>query len=51
MRRKTSGEPMEFHEVCSLFPVMTDEEFREFSFDIAKNGVLEPLWARRVLLK
>ena len=42
---------MEFHEVCSLFPVMTDEEFREFSFDIAKNGVLEPLWARRVLLK
>ncbi len=35
---------MEFHEVCNLFPKMTDEEFRELSFDIAKNGVLEPIW-------
>jgi hypothetical protein len=35
---------MEFHEVCSLFPGMTDDEFRELSFDIAKHGVLEPIW-------
>jgi ParB-like chromosome segregation protein Spo0J len=35
---------MEFHEVCSLFPAMTDDEFRELSFDIAKHGVLEPIW-------
>jgi hypothetical protein len=43
MRRKNSGEPMEFHEVCSLFPVMTDEKFREFKVDIAANGQLDPI--------
>jgi hypothetical protein len=34
---------MEFHEVCSLFPVMTNEEFAELKADIAVNGQLDPI--------
>jgi ParB-like nuclease domain len=35
---------MELHEVCSLFPDMTPDEFRELTTDISQRGQLDPIW-------
>jgi len=35
---------MEFHEICTVFPEMLPDEFRELQHDIAVKGVLEPIW-------
>src|SRR5262249_36506084 len=34
---------MEIHEVCSIFPLMTDEEYRGLKDDIEKHGQREPI--------
>lgn len=35
---------MEFHEVANLFPMMDDDAFTKICRDIAKNGLIEPIW-------
>jgi hypothetical protein len=35
---------MECHEVCNLFPSMTDAEFRELAADIGERGQIDPIW-------
>lgn len=35
---------MEFHEVSNIFPLMTEEEYRDLKEDIKENGLLEPIW-------
>jgi hypothetical protein len=35
---------MKFHAVADIFPMMSPAEFRELKEDIAKNGLLEPIW-------
>jgi DNA modification methylase len=36
---------MEFHEVCSIFPMMSDEEFAGLKADIEAHGQREPVWS------
>jgi DNA modification methylase len=38
---------MEFHEVCSIFPMMSDEEFAGLKADIEAHGQREPVWTYR----
>ncbi len=35
---------MEFHDVCSVFPMMSDEEYQSLLDDIRANGLREPIW-------
>lgn len=35
---------MEFHELASIFPMMGEAEYRALVQDIAKQGLLEPIW-------
>jgi hypothetical protein len=35
---------MEAHEVCNLFPPMSDDELRALADDISKHGLREPIW-------
>lgn len=35
---------MEIHEVASIFPLMSDDEFRGLKDDIEANGQREPVW-------
>lgn len=35
---------MEFHETTKLFPEMPDTEFQELAQDIARSGLIEPIW-------
>jgi ParB-like chromosome segregation protein Spo0J len=35
---------MEYHEVCDIFPPMSDEEFEALKKSIAEIGVVEPIW-------
>ena len=35
---------MKFHAVANIFPMMSPSEFKELKEDIAKNGLLEPIW-------
>lgn len=34
----------EIHEACSIFPMMSDDEFRGLVEDIRENGQREPIW-------
>lgn len=38
---------MDFHEVASIFPMMSAEEFNALKSDIAANGQREPVWTYR----
>jgi DNA modification methylase/ParB-like chromosome segregation protein Spo0J len=33
-----------FHEVCNVFPMMGEDDFRALKEDIAANGLREPIW-------
>jgi len=35
---------MEVHEVANIFPMMSEEEYRELVRDIKENGLREPIW-------
>jgi hypothetical protein len=35
---------LEFHEVASVFPMMSDEEYQALAVDIKANGLREPIW-------
>jgi site-specific DNA-methyltransferase (adenine-specific) len=35
---------MEFHEICNIFPMMSEEEYRQLVQDIKANGLREPIW-------
>jgi DNA modification methylase/ParB-like chromosome segregation protein Spo0J len=35
---------VELHEVCSIFPSMSDDEFANLKNDIAEHGLQEPIW-------
>jgi len=39
-----SGPTVEFHEVANIFPLMDGEPFKELCSDIAKHGLIEPIW-------
>lgn len=34
----------QFHEVASIFPMMSEDEFEDLKRDIAQNGLKEPIW-------
>jgi hypothetical protein len=34
----------DIHEVCNIFPAMSDEEYARLKADIAANGQREPIW-------
>ena len=36
--------PLEFHPICELLPMMTEDEFSALRDDISRNGLLEPIW-------
>ena len=36
--------PMEFHEICKTFPEMSEDELKDLESDIAKNGLVNPIW-------
>lgn len=38
---------MEFHEVATIFPMMSDDEYRALVDDIKANGLLEPVWTHQ----
>jgi DNA modification methylase len=38
---------MNVHEVCNIFPMMTDEEFSGLKEDIRVNGQREPVWTHQ----
>jgi len=38
---------MEFHEVCNVFPMMSDEEYRQLVLDIKANGLREAIWVHQ----
>ena len=35
---------MMFHNLASIFPLMTEEEYQALVRDIERNGLLEPVW-------
>jgi hypothetical protein len=35
---------MKFHPVSNIFPMMSESEFQELKDDIAKNGLIEPIY-------
>lgn len=35
---------MEFHPVANIFPLLQGQEFEDLRLDIAKNGLIEPIW-------
>lgn len=35
---------IEFHPIADIFPLLEGEEFKDFSEDIRKNGLLNPIW-------
>src|SRR5262245_55582241 len=35
---------MEYHDICKLFPEVSDEEFRELGSDIGLKGLIDPIW-------
>lgn len=39
-----SHQQFEFHPVLTIFPEMSEEEFRELKNDIKDNGLIEPIW-------
>jgi len=42
---------MEFHDVCNLFPMMEDDEYRALVDDICKHGLREPIvvWQGKIV--
>jgi hypothetical protein len=42
---------MEFHDVCNLFPMMADEEYRALVEDIREHGLREPIvvWQGKII--
>jgi len=42
---------MEFHDVCNLFPMMADDEYRALVEDIRKHGLREPIvvWQGKIV--
>jgi hypothetical protein len=37
-------DPLEFHPLADLFPIMTDAELDELGEDMLKHGQREPIW-------
>lgn len=38
---------LKIHKYANLFPMMSDEEYQSLKDDIAKNGLLEPIWTHK----
>lgn len=35
---------MQFHDVANIFPMMSADEYEALKVDIARNGLIEPIW-------
>jgi site-specific DNA-methyltransferase (adenine-specific) len=35
---------MEFHKICNIFPMMSEEEYLQLVLDIKAHGLREPIW-------
>lgn len=43
-QNKVVADVRKFHPVANIFPLMARQEFDDLKADIAKNGLLEPIW-------